>query len=79
MGRVTTTTTPLARLAELVKLDGRTQAAIAEAAGMTPQEIARLISGARANPGIETVRRVLEGLGKSWKDLDPPRRKKAAR
>ena len=66
-------TPPVARLLALVEADGRTRAAIAAAAGMSPAQFSQVMTGHRADPSVTTVGRILEALGKSWADLDPPR------
>lgn len=70
---------PVARLLELVEADGRSRNEIAAAAGMSPAQFSQVMTGHRSAPSIVTVGRILDALGKTWKDLDPPcprRRKK---
>jgi transcriptional regulator with XRE-family HTH domain len=67
-------TPPVARLLELVEADGRPRGVIAAAAGMSPAQLSQVLTGHRADPSITTVGRILAALGKSWADLDPPKR-----
>lgn len=66
----------IVRLIQLVEADGRTQAEIATAAGMSPAQFSQIMTGHRAAPSVATVRRILDALGKYWADLDvkPTRR-----
>lgn len=59
-----------ARLVALVAADPRPASAIAEAAGMSRQQLGQVLSGHRAAPTVETVGRILTALGRSWRDLD---------
>jgi transcriptional regulator with XRE-family HTH domain len=68
--RYRTVVPPIGRLADLVKDSGMTQARVAELAEMTPGNLSRLLAGHKPNPGIATVARVLDAIGKRWADLD---------
>ncbi len=59
-----------ARLAELVAADGRMQYEIAQAAGMSPQQLWQVLSGHRTNPSVGTVAAILRAVGRTWADLD---------
>lgn len=72
-------TPPVARLLELVEADGRSRAEIAAAARMAPAQLSQVLTGHRADPSITTVGRILAAIGKSWADLDPPKRPARAR
>lgn len=61
-----------AALRGLIDCDGRTQAEVATAAGMRPQQLNQVLSGYRENPSVETVGRILAALGRRWADLDGP-------
>ena len=62
-----------ARLRQLIDADGRTKAAIAEAAGMSKSQFGQVLSGHRANsPRYDTLARVLAALGRSFADLERP-------
>lgn len=69
-------TPEVARLLELVNADPRPRGAIAAAAGMSPAQFSQILTGHRGNPTLATVAKILEVLGKSWKDLDPPKKPK---
>jgi transcriptional regulator with XRE-family HTH domain len=60
----------LDRFRELAEADGRSQGAIAEAAGMSQSQLSQLLSGYRGDPRISTIARVLAALGRTWADLD---------
>jgi transcriptional regulator with XRE-family HTH domain len=59
-----------ARLVALVGSDPRPASAIAEAAGMSRQQLGQVLSGHRPNPTVATLGRILEALGRGWRDLD---------
>jgi transcriptional regulator with XRE-family HTH domain len=63
-----------ARLRALVldwsESNGLHQSDAARRAGMSPSQFADLIAGRKHNPGIATVARVLDAIGKRWADLD---------
>jgi DNA-binding phage protein len=58
------------RLVALVAADPRPASAIAEAAGMSRQQLGQVLSGHRVAPTVATVGRILEALGRGWRDLD---------
>lgn len=59
------------RLRELIAASGRSAASVAESAGMSPPQLWQILSGHRAaDPQIGSVIRVLNALGKRWRDLD---------
>lgn len=60
----------LDQLRDLVEADGRSIAAIAEAAEMSRSQLSQVLNGIRPNPSVGTVARVLAALGRSWADLD---------
>ena len=62
----------LDQLRDLVEQDGRPIAEIAESCDppMGRTNLHGVLSGARRTPSIETVARILAGLGRSWADLD---------
>ncbi len=62
----------LDRLRELVEADGRPIAEIAAACDppMGRTNLHGVLSGARRSPSIETIARILAGLGRTWSDLD---------
>lgn len=64
---------PMSRLLDLVNADPRSRAEIAAAAKMSPAQFSQVMTGHRAAPSITTVGRILEAIGKTWKDLDPPK------
>lgn len=49
---------------------GRTDAEIAEAAGMSKSKLSQLLTGAIPDPRISTVKRLLDSLGLKFADLD---------
>jgi transcriptional regulator with XRE-family HTH domain len=51
------------RLKFAVKRDGRKQAAIAWAAGITPETLSRIMTGRSARPQLETVARIAHACG----------------
>lgn len=63
------------RLQALVEADGRRQADLAEAAMLTGATLSRVLGGQRGDPSVSTVGAILRALGRSWGDLDPPKRK----
>ena len=60
----------LSRLRAVVDGSGMSQAEVAEAAGMRPQALSRILLG-QLDPSISRVARVLAAAGGSWADLDP--------
>jgi transcriptional regulator with XRE-family HTH domain len=50
--------------------NGLHQSDAARRAGMSPSQFADLTSGRKPNPGVVTVARVLDAIGKRWADLD---------
>lgn len=59
------------RLRELVRLSGKTQQEIADEGGLSLATVKKLLNGTTQNPGVDTLQRVLEPIGKSLSDLDP--------
>jgi transcriptional regulator with XRE-family HTH domain len=53
------------RLRHAVDLTRRTQASIAEQAGVTPETLSRIIYGIHAQPGFETVVRIIHATGET--------------
>jgi transcriptional regulator with XRE-family HTH domain len=53
------------RLTRAIDLTRRTQASIAEQAGVTPETLSRVIHGIHAQPGFETVVRIIHATGES--------------
>ena len=51
------------RLTALLKRQGFSLAEVARSAGMSKQQVHQIVSGERANPGILTVQRIVEGAG----------------
>ncbi len=67
-------TPSIARLAELVKADGRSVKTITSAAGIEPTVLAEILRGRLANPSPVTIERILTALGKAPGDMETPRR-----
>lgn len=63
---------PHIKLSRLVdrKRKGRQDAEIAEAAGMTPGALSRLLTGRVADPRLSTLKRVLDAIGATLSDFD---------
>jgi transcriptional regulator with XRE-family HTH domain len=61
----------LDQLRELVEAAGLPRSEIAGRAGMMRQQLVQVLDGARPNPSIGTIARVLAALDKTWADLDP--------
>lgn len=61
-----------AKLSRLIdaKRKGRTDAEIAEAAGMSPAALSRLLTGGVPDPRLSTLLRVLKALGASLADYE---------
>ncbi len=61
-----------AKLRRLIdrKRKGRTDAEIAEAANMSPKALSRILLGQIPNPGIETIKTILDGIGLNFCDYD---------
>jgi transcriptional regulator with XRE-family HTH domain len=53
------------RLTHAIDCSRRTQASIAEQAGVTPETLSRVIHGVHAQPGFETVVRIIHATGES--------------
>jgi transcriptional regulator with XRE-family HTH domain len=53
------------RLVHAIHLSRRTQASIAEQADVTPETLSRVIHGIHAQPGFETVVRIIHATGES--------------
>lgn len=61
----------LRRLIESIPEDRRpSQAEIARRSGMSPAGLSDILNGHRPNPGILTVRRVLDAIGRTLADYD---------
>ncbi len=67
---VTTTDHIRARLAFLCDRDRRSIAAIARQAGLARVHLDQVLSGARPNPSIATVAKILDATASKWADLD---------
>jgi transcriptional regulator with XRE-family HTH domain len=61
------------RLTHAIALSRRTQASIAEQAGVTPETLCRVLSGRHARPQFETVVRIIHatGEGVGWLLREP--------
>ena len=53
------------RLTHAIDRTRRTQASIAEQAGVSPETLSRVIHGVHAQPGFETVVRIIHATGES--------------
>jgi len=53
------------RLIHAIDLSRRTQASIAEQAGVSPETLSRVIHGVHAQPGFETVVKIIHAAGES--------------
>jgi len=53
------------RLRQAVVRTRRSQASIAEQAGVTPETLSRVLTGVHAQPGFETVVRIVYATGES--------------
>jgi len=53
------------RLTHAIDLSRRTQASIAEQAGVSPETLSRIIHGIHAEPRFETVVRIIHATGES--------------
>jgi len=53
------------RLTRAIDLTRRTQNAIAEQAGVTPETLSRVINGIHKQPGFETVVRIIHATGET--------------
>lgn len=60
----------LARLRSIVEQSGLTQSQVAERAEMSQGDLARALSGKRANVSLALVRRILVACDARWADLD---------
>jgi transcriptional regulator with XRE-family HTH domain len=58
------------RLRTLIKADGRTIERIAADCRVGPSTIYLIMAGTRADPKASTLQRLLDGLNKTWSDLD---------
>jgi transcriptional regulator with XRE-family HTH domain len=52
------------------KRSGRTNAEIAEAAGISATHLNQILRGEKANPGVLTVQAILAALPATWSDYD---------
>jgi transcriptional regulator with XRE-family HTH domain len=61
------------RLARAIDLTRRTQASIAEQAGVSPETLCRVLNGRHARPQFETVVRIVHATGESvgWLLCEP--------
>lgn len=57
------------RLARMLARQGLSIRSVAELAGMESQQAWRIVTGKVANPGIETVRRLVEAAGSSMREF----------
>jgi len=53
------------RLTRAIELSRRTQASIAEQAGVSPETLCRVLNGRHAQPQFETVVRIIHATGES--------------
>lgn len=60
-----------ARLRALLDRQGFTIAEAARQAGMQKQQLYLIVRGDVKNPGILTVRRILDAIGVDWSELFP--------
>ncbi len=64
-----TVTDAMERLRELVRLDGRTQVALAREMGWTPSQLSRFLTGDRPKVPLEAIAKVLAVLELNWNAL----------
>lgn len=57
------------RLQRLIAKYHMSQSNVADAAGMTRQQISRIINGSNAEPKIATVERIVEAIGSTMVEL----------
>lgn len=57
------------RLRSLIERKGLSISAVAELAGMNRQEVWRIVRGKVKNPGIDTVRRIVEAADSTMAEL----------
>ena len=58
------------RLQELVRQSGKTQQEIADECGLSLATVKKVLHGQTSNPGVDTLIRILNTIGKSLRDID---------
>lgn len=59
------------RLRELVRQSGKTQQEIADECGLSLATVKKVLQGSTSNPGVDTLMRILNSIGKGLRDIDP--------